>query len=176
MLGIPNLRQIVIRCCIVAVLVSLARPSASAQDAAEASRTTILSEISFVHGGSEPFAVAGYRIGERALKELKLPRGSFLLEVVHSAPEEVQWSCIADGIQVSTGASEGKLNLKVVTAAPGEVITRILDRRTGKTLVFRLKPQFVARYLEVSHDKLDAAGAEVLALQDDQIFVMATTQ
>lgn len=138
--------------------------------------TSALAEIAFVHGGAEPFAVAGYRIGVRALKELKLPRGSFLLEVAHSAPEQVQWSCIADGVQAATGASEGKLNLKVVVSQPGEVSTTIRDRRDGKTLVFRLKPQFVAEYVNVLHEKLDAAGAEVLALPDDQIFSMATTQ
>ncbi len=93
--------------------------------------------------------------------------------MVHSAPEEVQWSCIADGVQVSTGASEGKLNLKMAVSAAGDVSTTIRDRRTGKTLVFRLTPQFVARYLTVSREKLDAAGAEVLALPDEQIFVMA---
>jgi len=137
--------------------------------------TAAIPEISFVHGDAEPFAVAGYRMGDRALKEFKLPRGSFLLEVVHNAPEEVQWSCIADGVQVATGASEGKLNLKVVVS-PGEVFTTIRDRRDGKTLVFRLKPQFVAEYLNISHEKLDAAGAEVLALPDDRIFSMASTQ
>jgi formylmethanofuran dehydrogenase subunit E len=149
-------------------------PPVAAPNAQEVSRTTTLAEITFVHGNAEPFAVAGFRMGERALKEFKLQRGSFLLEVLQTAPEEVQWSCVADGVQVSTGASEGKLNLKVTVGAAGDVSTSIRDRRTEKTLVFRLTPQFVARYLTVSHEKLDAAGAEVLALPDEQIFVMAS--
>jgi formylmethanofuran dehydrogenase subunit E len=170
-------RTAVLGICLVAI--ALANAGAEAQTPASAqtvASTSAIAEISFVHGNAEPFAVAGFRIGDRALKELKVARGSFLLEVVHNAPEEVQWTCIADGVQVATGASEGKLNLKVIVTKEGDAFTTIRDRRDGKTLVFRLKPQFVAQYANVSRDKLDAAGAEVLALPDDKIFSMATTQ
>ncbi len=161
--------------------VALAATRAKAQTAATApspssANIAALAEISIVHGNAEPFAAAGYRIGERALKEFKLERGSFLFEVVHNTPEEVQWSCIADGVQAATGASEGKLNLKVNVTKPGDVFTSIRDRRDGKTLVFRLKPEFVAEYSNVSRDKFDSAGAEVLALPDERIFTMASAQ
>ncbi len=46
-------------------------------------------------------AVAGYRIGERALQELNLPRGSFSVEVVHHTPMELQSSCVADTREVA---------------------------------------------------------------------------
>src|SRR5579871_2156156 len=75
-----------------------------------------LKEIDFVHGGHGPFAVAGYRIGERALKELGEPRSSFSFEVIHKTPAEVQWTCIADGVQAATGVSVGKMNLKIEPA------------------------------------------------------------
>ncbi len=160
--------------CVFLMGVCLSVRDPSSIRAQEPDNVTALTEIAFVHGDTEPFAVAGYRMGQRALEEFKLSRGSFLLEVVHNAPEEVQWSCIADGVEVATGASVGKLNLKLVASRPGHVSTAIRDRRTGKTLVFRLTPQFTARYMSVSHEKLSAAGREVLALPDDQIFTMAT--
>ena len=62
-----------------------------------------LSRVQEIHGGTGPWAVAGYRIGERALKELGLPRHSFRLLVVHRSPAEVQYSCVADGLQAATG-------------------------------------------------------------------------
>jgi uncharacterized GH25 family protein len=40
-----------------------------------------LARVRDVHGGAGPWAVAGYRIGQRALKELGLPRQSFALSV-----------------------------------------------------------------------------------------------
>jgi formylmethanofuran dehydrogenase subunit E len=141
-----------------------------------ADNVTALAEISFVHSGTEPFAVAGYRIGQRALKEFKLTRGSILIEVEHHAPEDVQWASIADGVQVATGVSAGRLNLHIMKSPVGDVSTVIRDRRTGRTLVFRLAPQFTAHFAGLSHDRLDAAGTQVIEMPDDQIFVMAASQ
>ena len=72
-----------------------------------------LARVKEVHGAAGPWAVAGYRIGERALKELGLPRHSHKLEVVHRCPMQVQYSCMADGLSAATGASPGKLNLRL---------------------------------------------------------------
>ena len=144
--------------------------------APSADSATALAEISFVHGGTEPFAVAGYRIGQRALQEFKLARGSILIEVEHHAPDDVQWASIVDGVQVATGVSPGKLNLRIVKSPVGDVSTVIRDRRTGKALVFRLAPQFTAHFAGLTHDRLDPAGVDVMALPDDQIFVVATSQ
>ena len=144
--------------------------------APSADSATALAEISFVHGATEPFTVAGYRIGQRALQEFKIARGSILIEVEHHAPEDVQWASIVDGVQVATGVSPGKLNLHVMKSPAGDVSTVIRDRRTGKTLVFRLSPQFTAHFAGLTHDRLDAAGVDVMSLPDEQIFVMATSQ
>ncbi len=135
-----------------------------------------LDQIAFVHGVAGPFAVAGYRIGERALRELDQPRGTFTLEVVHKTPNEVQWTCIADGVQASTGVSVGKLNLKLVEAPAADVETVVTDRKSGRSLVFRLKPGFIQRYLNLPHAALTEAGREVLSLRDDQIFSLEVRQ
>ncbi len=127
-----------------------------------------------IHGEAGPFAVAGYRIGERALKELGLPRGSFSLEVVHKTPFRVQWSCVADGVQAATGVSVGKLNLWLEKAPVRDMQTIVRNRKTGKELVFRLQPQFVERFLNLPEDELEAAGQQILSLSDDQIFSVMT--
>ncbi len=64
-----------------------------------------LARVKEVHGAAGPWAVTGYRIGERALKELGLARHSHELMVIHRCPAEVQFSCIADGVQAATGAA-----------------------------------------------------------------------
>ena len=134
------------------------------------SSAAALDQIAFIHGGTGPFAVAGYRIGERALKELNVSRGAFSLEVIHKTPNEVQWSCVADGVQAATGVSIGKLNLKLESVSRDAVETIVRDHTSGRTIVFRLKPQFVKRYLDLPHEKLQVAGREVLSLSDEQIF------
>src|SRR3954447_14031898 len=71
--------------------------------------STCLARVREIHGASGPWAVVGYRMGERALKDLGLHRHSFSLMVVHRCPAQVQYSCVADGLQAATGASPGKL-------------------------------------------------------------------
>jgi len=64
------------------------------------------------HGHGGPFMVIGLRMGLLALEELNA-RGWFDIEV----EAELNWappdSCILDGIQVSTGCTIGKRNIRV---------------------------------------------------------------
>jgi formylmethanofuran dehydrogenase subunit E len=131
-----------------------------------------LARVADVHGMAGPFAVAGFRMGQRALRELDLPVGSFDLEVRHESPSEVQWSCIADGAQAATGASPGKLNLQMAPAARADVRTVFRRKSTGKTLTTRLTPGFVRRFADIPRAELGAAGAIVLALPDGEIFAI----
>ena len=97
---------------------------ASAAPARSASEEA-LARVAAIHGGAGPFAVAGYRMGERALTELSLARGSFDVEVEHTSPAQVQYSCIADGVAASTGASVGRLNLRRVDTTDGTTHTQV---------------------------------------------------
>jgi formylmethanofuran dehydrogenase subunit E len=140
-----------------------------APPAAEGS-TGALARVAEIHGAAGPFAVAGYRIGERALRELGAARGSFDLEVKHETPPQVQWSCIADGLQAATGTSAGKLNLRVVEVSADASRTVVRNRRTGRALRFELTPGFLNRFLDLPREKGQHAGQEVLGLRDQDIF------
>ena len=129
-----------------------------------------LKAVAEIHGAAGVFAVAGYRMGEYALRELKLPRGSFAIDVVHETPNEVQWSCIADGLQAATGASAGKLNLHIAAATKEAVKTLVTNRKTGQTLVFELAPSFVKRFLNLPYDKQPASAKEVIQMPEESIF------
>ena len=129
-----------------------------------------------MHGGAGPFAVAGYRIGERALRELSLARGSFDVEVEHRSPAQVQFSCIADGVAAATGASVGRLNLQRVDAPEAATRTAVRDRRSGRAVVLRLTDGFLARFRDVPMPGLGAAGRVVLGLRDDEIFELVTAE
>ena len=115
-------------------------------------------------------------MGERALKELGQTRSSFSLEAIHRTPYEVQWTCIADGVQAATGVSVGKMNLVIEETTLENVSTTVRDKDGGKSVSFRLKPTFVARYINLPHEKLAAAGREAIALPDDEIFTMFVMQ
>ncbi len=129
-----------------------------------------LARVAAIHGAAGVFAVAGYRMGERALHDLSAPRGSFALDVTHRTPLEVQYSWVADGWQAATGVSAGKLNIHIVEVSPEKTETIIRNKKTGKALLFRLRPEFLKKYLNIPPDKQPAAGRAVAALPDDQIF------
>ena len=129
-----------------------------------------LARIRAIHGGAGPWVVAGYRMGEYALRRLGLPPGSFDLEVVHHSPPQVQYTCIADGAAAATGASLGKLNL---TLAPEEQPSRLgttyRRRSTGASVTLRPTAGFVARYRDLPRARLAEAGREVLDLPEVEV-------
>ena len=133
-----------------------------------------VARVTAVHGGAGPFVVAGYRMGERALTELSLARGTFDVEVEHTSPAEVQYSCIADGVAAATGASVGRLNLRRVDATDGATRTQVRDRRSGRAVVLRLASGFLARFRDVPWARLGAEGRAVLGLRDEEIFEVVT--
>ncbi len=135
-----------------------------------------LARVRAIHGGTGPWAVVGYRMGERALRELKLPRQSFAISVVHRSPAEVQYSCVADGLQASTGASAGKLNLRLEEAPADRLRTTILDRKSGRTLTFTVKPGLARSILDVPSDRLEREGERVARLPDGEIFDLVETK
>lgn len=115
-------------------------------------------------------------MGERALRELKEPRGSFSLDITHDTPLEVQYSCIADGWQAATGVSAGKLNLHIVQVEPDDLRTIIKDRKTGEELIFRLRPEFLKSHLNLPYGKQAAEARRVAAMPEDRIFTMEKAQ
>ncbi len=135
-----------------------------------------LARVKEIHGATGPWAVAGYRIGERALKELGLPRQSHDLDVVHRCPAEVQYSCVADGVQAATGASPGKLNLHIEQATREDLRTVIRNKKSGRTLTFTLKLEFAHSITDLPFDRLEAEGRRVAALADDVIFRIAESK
>jgi formylmethanofuran dehydrogenase subunit E len=129
-----------------------------------------LARVALIHGGAGPWAVAGYRMGAYALAKLGLERQSFDLEVVHHTPQKVQFSCIADGAAAATGASAGKLNLRLVDAADADVATTFRRKSTGRSVTLRPSRAFAARFADLPRDQLAAAGRAVLALPDAEVF------
>ncbi len=144
-----------------------AAPVASARPSAD---DDALARVAEIHGGAGPWAVAGYRMGQYALARLGLPRQSFDLEVVHHTPQKVQFSCIADGASAATGASAGKLNLKLVDAADADVATTFRRVSTGQTVTLRPTRAFAARFADLPREQLAEAGRTVLGLPDAEVF------
>jgi len=147
-----------------------AHPVQTHHHAPQTTEEAALRAIRGVHRGAGPWVVAGYRMGQAALARLGLPHGSFDLEVVHHAPREVQFSCIADGAAAATGASLGRLNLSLEPAPAADTRTTYRNKQTGVSVTLETTPGFSERYANVPRPQLAAAGLEVLQLRDAEIF------
>jgi formylmethanofuran dehydrogenase subunit E len=88
-----------------------------------------------LHGHLGPWLVAGLRLGASGLRAAGA-EGYFDVVVTVEGPLALPpQSCFLDGLQVATGATLGKRNLKWVDAP--HVAVRVNNVRTGKTVVVR---------------------------------------
>jgi len=87
------------------------------------------------HGHLGPWAVAGLRAGMAARRAVQA-EGYFDLDVTVEGPlVKPPHSCFLDGVQVSTGATMGKRNLRWVEA--DRIVVRVVNTRTGKVAEVR---------------------------------------
>ncbi len=125
----------------------------------------ILQAVTRIHGGPGVFATAGYRIGAHARQHLQGP-----LEVVHRTPFQVQYSCVADGLQAATGVSPGKLNLRLEEVEVELFETVVRSRQNGQELRYRLRPEFVQRHWNMPREEQAERAREVLQLPEEAVF------
>ncbi|HAA55272.1 MAG TPA: hypothetical protein DCE42_10985 [Myxococcales bacterium] len=130
----------------------------------------ILKQVAAIHGAPGPFAVAGYRMGMYAKRHFGLAYGGWHLLVSHYTPPKVQYSCLADGLQAATGTSPGKMNLRMHFVKLAHMRTVITHRKSGVSLIFRLRQDFLKTYLNTPRKDLKRAGGLVARLPYTNIF------
>jgi formylmethanofuran dehydrogenase subunit E len=90
------------------------------------------------HGHLGPFLVLGIRMGLLALRELASP-GYEGIEALVKTGDAPSLSCLLDGIQVSTGCTMGKGNIRSVPLASAEADFSTSER----TVTIRVKDEIV---------------------------------
>ena len=82
------------------------------------------------HGHLGPWAVAGIRLGAAGREAVKA-QGYFDVDVVCEGPfSKPPKRCFLDGVQVATGATWGKGNIRMVKSS--EITVTVTNKRTGK--------------------------------------------
>ncbi len=90
-----------------------------------------------LHGHLGPYLVAGIRMGLLALDLLESP-GYFGIEAQSETGTTPPISCLTDGIQIGSGCTTGKGNLRVV--AGGRARARFVTA-DGRTATIALRPE-----------------------------------
>lgn len=105
-------------------------------------KSITLKEAVKFHGHLGPYLVLGILAGELAVKKLK-SRRYFGLDVKVWGANKKPKSCLIDGLQLSTGATYGKGNIKKFSAAEIKVI--VSDKNSNKKIVLKLKEEIIQK-------------------------------
>ena len=131
-------------------------------------------EIKNLHGHVGPWNVLGWRMGKAALRELNATWGQHELDIICYIPLKTPYSCIADGLDVGTGNSIGRLDIRLAEALAMADVHVGVRRKDGTGPVLLLKPN--QKYLEKIRHAPDAQ-LELLArdcgeLPEKELFVI----
>jgi formylmethanofuran dehydrogenase subunit E len=118
-----------------------------------------------LHGHSGPYLNLGIKMGLLALEILEV-KGYFDLSTEVELDYRTPMSCLIDGLQVSTGCTLGKGNIKVKDN-PG--IIRALFKTDRKTLLVNLKPE-IMRLIDFQKESCETLGQLILNMSDKQLF------
>jgi len=140
--------------------------------AVRATGPEVIERILDAHGHVGPWAVVGYRMGQRGLEELRLPRHSKALLVVHHTPLEFKFTCAADGLMAVTGATPGKMNIRLEECPVSELRTVVTDRSTGRVLTFRILPERARELAGVTPAQLHEMSRRFAELPDEAVFTV----
>lgn len=129
-----------------------------------------------IHGRIDPWAVAGFLMGERALIELGLPYGSEDFLAVQHGPRELPYTAMLDGLQAATGATVGKLNLKLKEVPAEDLHCEFFRLSSGEGVSYRLNPDIVAKLMAVDGHDAESLAVRMMTMSGDELFLKAGGQ
>jgi formylmethanofuran dehydrogenase subunit E len=133
--------------------------------------TALIEYARKLHGHVGPFLVIGLKMGAAAKKALNISnKECTLLGADVAVPLHPPFSCLLDGIQVSTTCTIGNQRLQIKDSKTIQAIFR--SEKDAKTVKIRLTEQFSEQLDEKQNqDELDEAFAwEVAELPENQLF------
>ncbi|MFA6622181.1 MAG: formylmethanofuran dehydrogenase subunit E family protein [Candidatus Caldatribacteriota bacterium] len=122
-----------------------------------------------LHGHAGPYLNLGIKMGLLALKNLKA-KGYFDLSVEAELEYRRPMSCFVDGLQISTGCTMGKGNIKVKNQT-GNI--NALFKTEDKNLRVFLKPEIV-KSLDFEKESCEDLSQKVLDIPNAELFDYCT--
>lgn len=120
------------------------------------------------HGHIGPYLVLGLLMGDLAIKELGCGR-HFGLEVRVYGADKKPKSCLIDGLQLSTGATYGKGNIK--KCAGRNTKAEFISLRNNKKIVLSLKPGLTRELSALkTHSEFEAFAGRLCRSKGAELF------
>jgi inosine-uridine nucleoside N-ribohydrolase len=120
------------------------------------------------HGHLGPYVVIGYRMGKLALQELQ-SEGHFGISAEVHSPLKTPRSCLIDGVQLGSGCTLGKGNIKLKEAPEPAWVVFASDE--GGMVTIRLRPEVPPLVQDlVNRMGVEAAGRAFFEMRLDSLF------
>lgn len=130
----------------------------------------ILKKIKQFHGHLGPFAVIGYKMGK--ISNQKINNDPFRKKVTVFTGTTPPMSCIVDGIQLSSGCTLGKGNIKITDQK--KPFARFSDGN-GKTLEITLKEEILEEInSNVTEENIEEYSEKIFNKKDEELFLIKT--
>ena len=138
-----------------------------------------LARASMFHGHLGPWLVLGLLIGRDAVERLDTP-GQWKIEVTCWMPTDKQrtpFSCILDGLQVSSGATLGKQNIRFNDCEEVlqggwpvvYVVRREGEDRPAEGFVYEATEEVHRFFGQVTHDRLEESARELAGMKVEEL-------
>ena len=126
------------------------------------------------HGHLGPFLVIGARMGLIGLRELELKQGTEKLHVTALLKYSVPFSCVLDGIQITTGCTFGNQRLTLKNS-PGIAAEFQLHKKQvtvafNQTTFNRLKKKLLSK--KVSNHEIQELAQLIASMPEKDLFVI----
>jgi len=118
-----------------------------------------LKEAEKFHGHLGPYLILGLKAGELALQKLKAKK-YFGIEIKVFGAEEKPKSCLIDGLQLSTGATYGKGNIKKLAGL--KIKISFLNRSNHKKIILVPKDNLLKRLNQLKTEQVSKDLAKEL--------------
>ncbi|MCM8770635.1 MAG: formylmethanofuran dehydrogenase subunit E family protein [Candidatus Omnitrophica bacterium] len=127
-----------------------------------------LKEAIRFHGHLGPYLVLGILAGELAVRLLKCKK-YFGLKVKVWGADKKPKSCLIDGLQLSSGATYGKGNIKKFNGA--QIKIEVLNELTQKKIVLQFKDALLKKLEEIkTHKDSEILARELYRTTPSQLF------
>ena len=120
-----------------------------------------------LHGHAGPYLNLGIRMGLMALEMLDL-NGYFDLFTDVELKYKTPVSCLVDGLQISTGCTMGKRNIRVINN-PDAIRASFKVKNDNKVLIVSLKPE-ITDLINFKENSCENLGENILKMSDPELF------
>ncbi|HOR42209.1 MAG TPA: formylmethanofuran dehydrogenase subunit E family protein [Atribacterota bacterium] len=123
-----------------------------------------------LHGHSGPYLNLGIRMGLLALDQLDA-KGYFGLSTEVELEYRTPMSCLIDGLQISTGCTMGKGNIKVKN---NPVPIKVTIKSEQKTITVTIKPE-IYQLMDFKKNTDEDLAEKILKMGDRELFDYSVT-